>query len=99
MKTLFAALCAGALFGLAGCQATLYHPVTGNKLFDGVIEDNPSRERAAELFDLLEDGLQANLVAMRQAITSNNVQAVNICMDNIEKGAKWKDHLAAIIAA
>ena len=99
MKTLIAALCAGSLFALAACHATLYHPVSGNKLFEGEIEDNPSPERARELFDLLEDGLQKNLGALREAIQTNNTQAQELCMTNIEKGAQWKQRLVAIIAA
>jgi hypothetical protein len=98
MKSLIAALCASSLLAFSGCQATLYDPVTGNPLFSGEIEDNPSRERAKELFDMLEDGLQKNLVALREALATNNQQAQNVCMANIEKGAQWKQRLSSIIA-
>jgi len=98
MKTLFAALCACAVFTLSGCRATLYHPISGNPLFDGEIEDNPSPERAKKLFDMLEDGLQLNLDALSEARRTRNEQAQNICMANIEKGVEYKAQLAAIIA-
>jgi len=98
MKTRIAALCAISLLNLCGCRATLYHPISGNPLFSGEIEDNPTEERARELFDLLEDGLQLNLKALREARETHNEQAMDICMANIEKGANWKQRLSSIIA-
>ena len=98
MKTRIAALCATSLLALQACTATLYHPITGNVLFHGEIEDNPNPERARELFDMLEDGLQMNLQALREARKAGNSQAMDICLANIEKGATYKDRLSSIIA-
>ncbi len=94
---LFVSLCAVIAMASVGCTATIYHPLTGQKIFEGEIKDNPSKEEAKDEFDKLEKALKENLAVMKQARAERNELAMNMCLDNMNKGAERKEHLSNII--
>jgi len=96
-KKLFAVLCTCSLFTIPGCTVKVYDPITGKPLFEGEIENSPSPERARELFAQLEDGLRRNLEALREARSTQNEEAQNICMDNLQRAADHKQKLTLIM--
>jgi len=80
---------------LAALGSTLLLACGGGHHPAGKIEDNPTPERAKERFAQLEDGLERNLKALREARRTRNEQAQNLCLDSIERAA---EHMAGLTA-
>ncbi len=95
MKTALAALCVCAALSTSACIARVYDPITGKPVFEGEIEEDPTPERAKELFAMLEQGLQRNLEALREANRTGNQQAQQVCLANMAQIADWKEYLTS----